>query len=289
VPAAALGAALLLAGCGGGGDEAATTAEPAPPPPETTPPPAETAPPPPLGPLAFPAGAGTFVWHESFLDPERFAATLRASGFDWVALRVHDGLLEDPTDPNWLERYRRAGGPPLGAWGVLRDRPEEEAALAQRVVAAGGFAFYIANAEAEYAYTGPDGQSSERHGRSSRFVQAFRALAPDLPAALSSYCRADRNDLDWAAWRAGGFHFFPQAYVNDFGPEATPAVCVDAARAYFDAAAVHPTIGSYVGSYPVTASEYAELLAQSGADGFSVYLAEVEMPDESWRTLGALG
>lgn len=236
--------------------------------------------------MLFPAGAGAFVWHEGDIDPDSFARTLLASGFDWAAVHLHEGLVEDPIEGDWIARYRRAGGPPLGGWGVLRTEPEAEAQLAQRLVAAQGLAFYIANAEAEYAYaySGVDDASDERRGRSLRFVQAFRALLPELPAALSSFCRA--GDLDLIAWRDGGFAFLPQAYVNDFGRGVSPAECVRAALPIFGPGRVHPTIGSYPSRYPVSPESYARMLARDGADGFSVYLAETAMPPEAWQALG---
>jgi hypothetical protein len=118
------------------------------------------------------------------------------------------------------------------------------------------------------------------------FVDVFRRLRPDLPAGLSSYCRPDRHDLDWEAWSSAGFVFLPQAYVNDFGPAATPAACADAGRAIFGAAA-HPTIGTYPGVTSTPAPErYTRLLTRAETVGFSVYLAETEMNDGEWRVLG---
>jgi hypothetical protein len=282
---------LLVAGCGDGDRESEPAPPPPPPPTVAPPPPPPPKPPPPPPaplPLLFPAGAGAFVWHEQDLDPTTFATTLRSSGFDWAAVFLHDGVTADAVDPSWLERYRTAGGPPLGGWGVLRDQPEAEAALAHQALAAGSLAFYVANAESEYKFSGPDGYSADRHARSRRFLAAFRSLAPDLPAALSSFCHADRHDLDWPAWREAGFHFFPQAYVNEFGADAYPRACLRAARAFFPPELVHPTVGTYPSRVHVTPARYATLLERARTDGFSVYLAEVEMPAEAWATLGAL-
>ncbi len=176
---------------------------------------------------------------------------------------------------------------PVGGWGALRARPVEEAGLASALVERYALDFYIADAEAEYGYSGPDGVDSERYGRSRRFVEAFRALRPTLPAGLSSYCRPDQHDLDWGAWSSAGFVFLPQAYVNDFGRGATPKACVDAARSYFPAASVHPTIGMYPGiRRSFRAEGYVGLLAQAGTVGFSVYLAETRMTPDEWDELG---
>lgn len=285
----ALAMAVVLSGCSGETERAQETTPPPPPETRAPEPPTTSTPdkPAPAAPLAFPAGAGAFVWHETDLDPELFARTLLGSGFDWAVLRVHDGLVEDPIDPGWLDRYRRAGGPPLGGWGVLRERPEDEAALASRLLSAHGLAFYVANAEAEYSYSGDGGPSRERYRRSGRFVQAFRSVAGNVPAGLSSYCRADRHDLSWRTWRDAGFHFLPQAYVNTHGPDVSPESCVQSAAAFFAPSAVHPTIGSYPGQYAVTPDDYVRMLARAGSDGFSVYLAETGMTDDAWRTLGA--
>jgi hypothetical protein len=233
-------------------------------------------------------GAGAFVWHENDAAPEALASELRENGFSWVAVLLHDGGTVDPVEAEWVSRFRGAA-PELavGGWGVLRDEPEEEAELAHRLVADHGVDFYIANAEAEYKLTNDDGRNAERFGRSQRFVAAFRALDPALPAALSSYCRADRQDLDWDAWRRAGFAFLPQAYVNDFGSAASPAACAAAATGFFRADAVHPTVGTYRGQKgPLSPEHHATLLEEAGTVGFSVYLAETRMDAHAWRVLG---
>lgn len=276
---------LALAGCGGEDEHVSQPAtqppaEQAPPPPPATVPPATVA-------MSWRA-AGAFVWHETDVSPEELGRQLRAAGFGWVALFLHDGLTEDPVEGDWVARFRRASGLPVGGWGALREQPAEEAALADRLLARYGLDFYIANAEAEYAYSGQEGPSRERFERSRAFVEAFRRLRPDLPAALSSYCRPDRQDLDWSAWNAGGFAFLPQAYVNDFGREAAPAACVAGARGAFPPGSVHPTIGMYPGvTSSLRAGRYARLLAEAATVGFSVYLAETRMTEEEWRALGA--
>jgi len=288
-----LGVTLLLGACGGDGHEAATpptaTEPPAEPEPVPQPPPAPPVPPSPVPPPTVRmswSSAGAFVWHETDVSPEALGKELRAAGFGWVALRIHDGVTQDPVAADWVLRFRRASGLPVGGWGVLRERPAEEAALADELLARHSLDFYIADAEAEYGYTGPDGQSGDRFGRSRAFVEAFRRLRADLPAGLSSYCRPDHHDLDWGAWRAGGFVFLPQAYVNDFGGDAAPAVCAQAARSVFGSD-VHPTIGTYPGvTSTVRPERYARLLARAGTVGFSVYLAETGMTGGEWRVLG---
>jgi hypothetical protein len=296
--------AVVAAGCGGGSQDAERTTEteaPAPPPVES-PPPEETQPPPddapgpdetpmppapPSRPLSW-EDAGAFVWHENDVAPEALGHELLQNGFGWVAVFVHDGLVEDPIEADWVNRFRQATGLPVGGWGVLRTEASLEASLAHEIVERYGLDFYIANAEAEYAYTREDGQNAQRFERSRVFVDAFRAKRPTLPAALSSYCRADMQDLDWNAWRAAGFVFLPQAYVNDFGALVTPDMCLQGARAHFPRRAVHPTIGMHPGAArSLRAVDYVRLLARAGTVGFSVYLAETRMTEGEWQVLGS--
>ena len=263
-------------------------------PPAAAPPPSSTAQPPAPVPSAAAvtfswAGAGAFVWHETDVDPALLGRSLRDAGFDWVAVRVQDGLVEDPVEDDWVNRIRRESGLAVGGWGVLRTDPVAEATLAARLVEQHGLAFYIANAEVEYEFSGSDGPSDERSARSRRFVSAFRRLEPQpFPAGLSTYCRADRHDIDWASWSAGGFAFLPQAYANELGSEGSPVTCARAARGFFDPTDVHPTVGVYAGRRGVVSpSTYVARLARAGTRGFSVYLAETRMTDADWRTFGA--
>ena len=166
-------------------------------------------------------GAGAFVMSEGNIDPKTLAQQLKANGFRWAAFLLHDGLTTDPIDGAWIQRFRQAAGGAvvLGGWGVNREHPESEAALAAQLVDRYDLPFYIANAEMEYKYSGDDGYSPERFGRSRRFVDAFRARKPDLPAAVSSFCHAKNHDIDWAVWRDAGVDFLPQAYAHDFGAD----------------------------------------------------------------------
>jgi hypothetical protein len=292
----------LAAGCGTGDREAkppppTSTAPPptsgtvpARPPVEPESPPAEAAPQartPPSRPMSW-QSAGALVWHENDIDPGILAAELRGNGFGWAAVFLHEGTSEDPVEADWVTRFRLASGLPVGGWGVLRSNPGAEAELVDKLVRRYGLDFYIANAEADYEYSGPGGPDEARYGRSREFVAAFRARQPTLPAGLSSYCRADMHDLAWPAWRDAGFVFLPQAYVNDFGAEVTPAVCARGAVEFFPREAVHPTIGMHAGQLSsLTAAAYVPLLQQAGTTGFSVYLAETRMTADEWRVLGA--
>jgi hypothetical protein len=234
------------------------------------------------------SSAGAFVWHETDVEPTLLGRTLREAGFGWVAVRLHDGTDEDPVEADWVYRFRLASGLPVGGWGVLRTDPEAEAALASDLVTRYGLDFYVANPEVEYEFSGADGPSDERSGRSRRFVKAFRGLRPSpFPLGLSSYCRPDHHDIDWSAWRRAGAAFLPQAYVNDIGTEGSPPACVAASRGVFPRSEIHPTIGMHIGIHgTVDVPTYVDLLARAGTVGFSVYLAETRMTDAEWRELG---
>jgi hypothetical protein len=247
--------------------------------------PPRVAPPAPVA-MSWEAG-GAFVWHTTHVNPVVLGAQMRRAGFGWVAVLLADGEREEPLDREWLRRFRAASGLPVGGWTVLREAPEREARVAARLVHAFDLDFHVANAEREYAYTNDGAWSAERYGRSSRFVRAFRRAKPRLPAALSSYCRPDQHDLDWGAWRAGGFAFLPQAYVNEFGASARPAMCAAAASAFFAASEIHPTVGAWTGLHGRVAPwRYAKLLAAAGTTGFSVYLADNGMNAARWRAYG---
>jgi hypothetical protein len=231
--------------------------------------------------------AGAFVWHPGSIDPAVLGQELRANGFGWAAIFIQDGTTAAPIDAAWIDRFRSASGLPLGGWGVLRTNPAGEADLIHQLLVRYGLDFYVADAEAEYGYTGPGGRSSVRLRRSAAFVGEFRRLEPDLPAAVASYCRPDQHDLDWRAWSNAGFDFLPEAYVNDLGAAAAPAACAAGAAAFFPADRVHPIVGMYLGRLGLgSAATYARLLQQAGTRGFSVYLAEEGMTDAKWAAFG---
>jgi len=231
--------------------------------------------------------AGAFVWHPDALDPSALGREMRANGFGWVALRVQDGSDADSISKSWISRFRQAsGGLLVGGWGVLRDRPYPEAQLAAQQVDRLGLDFYIADAELEYEYTNGATKSRKRYQRSGQFVAQFRSLEPNLPGAVSSYCRADMHDIDWASWRSGGFSFLPQAYVDQFGQAATPASCAAGAAAFFAPTDVHPTLGAFPSTYPLPSpAVYGQMLQTAGTVGFSLYLAE-NIPAPLWRSYG---
>jgi hypothetical protein len=231
--------------------------------------------------------AGAFVWHPDAIDPASLGSELRANGFGWAAVFVQDGSTAARLDPAWIARFRQASGLPLGGWGVLRADGVGAARLAGAQIRRYGLDFYVADAEAEYGYTGPAGKSGARFLRSRAFADEFRRLEPALPAAIASYCRPDQHDLDWKAWSTAGFDFLPEAYVNELGAAVDPVSCVAGASAWFPAVRVHPIVGMYEGALGLgSAAEYAQLLRAAGTTGFSVYLAEQGMTAAKWTAFG---
>jgi hypothetical protein len=187
----------------------------------------------------------------------------------------------------------RARGLAIVGWHVCRERPEAEAALLARQSVELGLAGIIANAEYEYEYSagGSETDRAERFGRSRRFLAAVRAILPTIPIALSTFGRADRHDLDWAAWIQDGGHFLPQAYPN-VASELEVGLCVTGAETCLSAPLswtrdrVHPTVNTTgEGSGPVPPAKYAADLAAAGSPGFSVYLGEV-MSEADYRAFG---
>jgi pyruvate/2-oxoglutarate dehydrogenase complex dihydrolipoamide acyltransferase (E2) component len=238
--------------------------------------------------------AGAFIERPVNVAPEWLGQTMVANGFGWAAILIHNGLQvenEDQLAAGWAQRL--AGqGVAVGAWAPLREDPEREAELAVELCRRHGLAFYIANAEYEYEFSGAGGGSNERAGRSGRFVTAFRAKAPDLPAALSTFGRLDQHDLDWVPWRNAGFHFLPQAYPNEDSSLGVALCTAGGAKALASppldlSSRTHPTIGVYPGARGlVTPEDYvAQLATEPRARGFSVYLAE-RMDPGWWAIYG---
>ena len=150
-----------------------TTPEaPAPPPPTPTP----QQPPPADVPFSW-SSAGALVWHETDVEPTALGQTLRAAGFGWVAVYLHDGLVEDPVEADWVYRFRLASGLPVGGWGVLRTEPEQEAALAEQLLERYSLDFYIANPEVEYEFSGESGPEPRAKWPVAAFRLGFQSSA----------------------------------------------------------------------------------------------------------------
>jgi hypothetical protein len=256
------------------------TAPPAPPPTTTTtaPPPTTTAPPPAPPPPKIAMSwnnAGAIIVHTHDADPTLLGQQLHSAGFGWAAIFLGSNGNVEPIDPEWVLRFVLASGLPVGGWTTLGTNPQADASFAVGLLKQNGLSFYIADAEA----TDP-GQPR----RSQEFVDAFRAAEPAMPAALSSLC--DAQGVGLQPWAGAGFVFLPQAYVDDFGANVSPAACVQAA-APFAASEVHPTVGSYHGQRGwVSVQRYIRLLQQAGTTGFSVYPAETAMTEQDWQAYG---
>lgn len=230
-------------------------------------------------------GAGVFVEVAGDLDPHALARRLRDNRFIWCSAMIHHGLEkrnEAELAGAWLQPFREAGIK-VGGWGYNQTEPEQEAALVSGLVGQYGLDFYFANAEAEYEAFKGDAS------RSARFAGAFRTHLPQLPAAVSSYGRADMEAIDWPAWRDRGFHFLPQAYFNE-REMWEPSLCVEGAvKAQWPKEMVHPTIGAHGPRPPdnrgLSASDYAARLQAAGTVGFSVYMAH-HYDDDEYRALG---
>ena len=245
---------------------------PAPPPPTTTAPP-----PPPVPRVAMSwNNAGAFIVHTHDVDPTWLGQQLRSAGFGWVAIYLGSSGNAEPIDPEWVTRFILASGLPVGGWTSLNGYAHADAGFAATQLKRNGLSFYIANAEESY---------QGKAGLSQEFVSRFRQLEPTMTAGLSSLC--DASGIGLAPWARGGFAFLPQAYVNDFGSNVAPAVCVHAASAYFPLSSIHPTVGSYHGGKGwVSPQQYIPLLAAAGTTGFSVYNAETNMTAQSWQAYG---
>ena len=241
--------------------------------------PTTTAPPPLPPPASVPMSwnnAGAFVVHSHDVDPTWLGQQMRRAGFGWVALYMGSSGNAEQIDPGWATRFIQASGLPVGGWTVLVGYPHSDAGFAATQLKRNGLTFYIANAEASY---------QGKAGASQSFVTRFRQLEPNMTSGLSSLC--DATGIGLAPWAQGGFAFLPQAYVNDFGNNVAPAVCVHAASPYFPLSSIHPTIGSYRGQKGFLSPQaYVPLLAAAGTTGFSVYNAETNMSAQTWQAYG---
>jgi hypothetical protein len=144
--------------------------------------------------------------------------------FKWVAMQCFDDttLIEQSQIPTWKAAVQ-SRDLIFGLWGVQHDDPSGDASRASSQINLWGADFYIANAELEYKVDGPGTRA-----HSATFVNAFRALQPDIRSALCSY-GAIANDvgilgstldvnagvMDFKTWYDNGFHFLPQAYASD--------------------------------------------------------------------------
>lgn len=183
---------------------------------------------------------GLWVWNGDESNPENLAKMLARNGFQYIAIKAHDGMKPYRRNDGQIGKYAaaaRAHGLAFGLWGYLKAADAAgEARLAAELVRKHNASFYFADVEGEY---------EKASGHVSReFARTFRRDLPMLPAAVSSFGRIDLHpDIDWQAWRDQGFEFHPQAYETD-SHLLTPARCVEAARRVWPITMIRPTLGA---------------------------------------------
>lgn len=212
--------------------------------------------------------AGLWVWNGDESNPGDLARLLSKNGFQYLAIKAHDGTTLYRRNRNQIARYAeaaRAHGLAFGVWGYLTARDAaREARLAAELVREHRASFYFANAEVEYE------RATQRVSRA--FARTFRDELPTLPAALSSFGRIDLHpNLDWKAWHDHGFEFDPQAYEAD-SRQLTPARCVEAARRVWPITMIRPTLGAYKGALTrPSPTRLAQSLSEVRTKGFNVW------------------
>lgn len=214
------------------------------------------------------AGAGLWVWNGDQSNAENLARLLARNGFQYLAIKAHDGTTPYRRNRDQIARYADAAGAhglAFGLWGYLTARDAAgEARLAAELVREQRASFYFANAEVEYE------RATQRV--SLTFARTFRDELPKLPAALSSFGRIDLHpNLDWQAWRDHRFEFDPQAYEAD-SRQLTPAECVAAARHIWPITMIRPTLGAYKGALTrPSPKRLAQSLSEVKTTGFNVW------------------
>ena len=184
------------------------------------------------------------MWHEDAVEPIRLARTLRNACFlgGHLPPRGSGGRSCRAGLDRAVPRRGRAAARLLGRLAHLAP---EQAGVAVALLRRLRLSFYVANPEEEYKFTNLDGTSAERWNRSLEFARSFRQFTGAVRAAVSSYCRADQQDLDWKAWADRDFAFLPQAYVNQYGMPPRRASASAGRAGSSRRTRVHPTIGTY--------------------------------------------
>lgn len=174
--------------------------------------------------------------------PESVAARAARHGFRWLSAQATEG--SELLDRQWLRDMRHATaarGLRLGVHGFVgrpSPKPAAEAKALARAADVADADFVIVNAEIQYEQSpNPD---------SARFVDAYRALKPDLLSFFSSFGRPSFHaGLDWQAWADGGFRGMPQAYENLNAAELKPTQCVEDWARFFRRRQLEPTLGCF--------------------------------------------
>lgn len=221
-------------------------------------------------------GVGLFMDNpQNFPDAPTLAQWMKAAHFTWIAFHVDDVGNLDWTPPGWLQ-VMRDNGIEVGAWGAEGLNPIASAAVADLAIRTYGFDFYVADAEGPYE----NQKGANGYWRSSQFVEAFRSMQPDIPAALVTLGAAKAPwvlPIDFSAWRNGGFDLLPEAYYNQYPGYRPDLTVAHAQRAGWPLTLVHPVIGVYH-HYP--AARYVPLLQGLATHGFAVFLGDYMTPGD---------
>lgn len=222
---------------------------------------------------------GLWVWNGDESNPDNLAKLLARNGFQYFAIKAHDGLKRYRRNDDQIPKYAaaaRAHGLAFGLWGYLKAQDAVgEARFAAELVRDHHASFYFADVEGEY---------ERASGHVSRdFARTFRHELPMLPVAVSSFGRIDLHpDIDWQAWRDNGFEFHPQAYETD-SHLLTPARCVEAARRIWPLSMIRPTLGAYksdAGGARPSPKRLAQSIREVNTHGFNVWRNGTVTPDD---------
>lgn len=200
---------------------------------------------------------GVWVWEigNNGLDGNlnNYIRYMKENGFGWFAIQAFNG--DTLMDQTIMAKWRNAlwnNNMGFVIWGVHHNDPEGDAQRASAQINLWGADAYIANAEDEYK---TDNGGTRAH--SAAFVNEFRDQQPSIKCALSSYGAAAGENIfgsttdvnasvfDYKSWYDAGFHFMPQAYINQDSAYAPNLVLRHAKRAAWPFRYVHPTIGIF--------------------------------------------
>lgn len=221
---------------------------------------------------------------------------LAEAGFKWCAAQAFDdtALIEQAAMGAFRDGVR-ARGMYFGIWGVHHDDPSGDATRASSQIDLWGADFYIANAEIEYKVDGPGTRA-----HSATFVNAFRALQPDIAAALSTYgaianeigVLGDITDvnggvMDLKSWYDAGFHVMPQAYASDavYVPDR---VIRHFRRCRWPFSGIHPTLGIFIGGATYDGADYRTMIVDETNSEYE-YEVRADSPRALYKMQDASG
>lgn len=161
-------------------------------------------------------------------------------------------------------------------WGWLEGDPVLEAQLVVRRCQELDLDGFIANCE--FAY-----ESFDR-GKSRKFVEEFRRLAPRAPLALSGLIARGPwvRDFDYAPWKEAGAFFRPQSYDAN-GPIPLSETLAYCGRAGWSLDRVMPDLLTS-GAHDTAGDVQA--LVGAGTVGFGFFLGS-NASDDDYRVAGA--